>query len=73
MRLASKESVSAPPKVRDRQQGSAKAQEQTTPQQIWQRLSQVQQEQVFQRLVMICRQVLNDRTQVGPEVNDEDT
>jgi hypothetical protein len=27
---------------------------------------------MFQRLVLICRQVLNDHNQVGPEVNDEE-
>ena len=72
MRLPSEGSSSALPRPRGVYPASPKTQGQLAPPQIWRRMSPVQQKQVFQRLVLICRQVLNEHNQVGPEVNDED-
>jgi hypothetical protein len=69
MRLPSEGSLSAPPTLGGTQ--AAQAQDQTAPPQIWRLLSPAQQEQIFQRLVLICRQLINNHDQVAPEVNDE--
>ena len=69
MRLGSEMNLTAPPRLGEAQ--PAKAQGQTAPQQIWRLLSPAQQEQVFQRLVLICRQLISSHDRTRLEVKDE--
>ena len=71
MRLPNEEKITAPVKAVGVQSASATVRGQTAPAQIWLLLSPAQQKQIFQRLVLICRQLLNGHDRVASEVNDE--